>query len=86
MKNKKIGYNYFLTVSFVFEFALSILCTREFFLIFVLTSFFIQNHCKVSKPQWRERFTLNQYLEGPNILEVELFSKEGRRTEECLGT
>lgn len=44
-----------------------------------------KNHCKVSKPQWRERFTLNQYLEGSNILEVELCSKEGRRTEECLG-
>nr|XP_046258857.1 multiple C2 and transmembrane domain-containing protein 2 isoform X2 [Scatophagus argus] len=45
-----------------------------------------KNHCKVSKPQWRERFTLNQYLDSPNILEVELWSKEGRRNEECLGT
>ncbi|XP_073320106.1 multiple C2 and transmembrane domain-containing protein 2-like isoform X1 [Pagrus major] len=45
-----------------------------------------KNHCKVSKPQWRERFTLNQFLDGHNILEVELWSKEGRRSEECLGT
>lgn len=52
----------------------------------VLTSFLIKNHCKVSNPQWRERFTFNQFLDGPNILEVELWSKEGRRTEECLGT
>ncbi|XP_036951171.1 multiple C2 and transmembrane domain-containing protein 2-like isoform X3 [Acanthopagrus latus] len=45
-----------------------------------------KNHCKVSKPQWRERFTMNQFLDGHNILEVELWSKEGRRNEECLGT
>ncbi|KAM9366890.1 multiple C2 and transmembrane domain-containing protein 2 isoform 2-T2 [Symphorus nematophorus] len=45
-----------------------------------------KNHCRVSRPQWRERFTLNQYLDSPDILEVELWSKEGRRTEECLGT
>uniref|UniRef100_A0A671TH80 Multiple C2 and transmembrane domain-containing protein 2-like n=1 Tax=Sparus aurata TaxID=8175 RepID=A0A671TH80_SPAAU len=45
-----------------------------------------KNHCKVSKPQWRERFTLNQFLDGHNMLEVELWSKEGRRNEECLGT
>ncbi|XP_070769206.1 multiple C2 and transmembrane domain-containing protein 2-like [Enoplosus armatus] len=45
-----------------------------------------KNHCKVSNPQWRERFTFNQFFHGPDILEVELWSKEGRRTEECLGT
>ncbi|XP_041796941.1 multiple C2 and transmembrane domain-containing protein 2 isoform X2 [Chelmon rostratus] len=45
-----------------------------------------KNHCKVSRPQWRERFTLNQFMDSPDILEVELWSKEGRRTEECLGT
>ncbi|TKS69726.1 Multiple C2 and transmembrane domain-containing protein 2 [Collichthys lucidus] len=45
-----------------------------------------KNHCKVSRPQWRERFTLNQFMDSPNILEVELWSKEGRRTEECVGT
>ncbi|XP_074521891.1 multiple C2 and transmembrane domain-containing protein 2-like isoform X2 [Halichoeres trimaculatus] len=44
-----------------------------------------KNHCKVSNPQWRERFTLNQFVDGSSILEVELWSKEGRRTEECLG-
>ncbi|XP_040912784.1 multiple C2 and transmembrane domain-containing protein 2-like isoform X2 [Toxotes jaculatrix] len=45
-----------------------------------------KNHCKVANPQWRERFTFNQFLDSPEILEVELWSKEGRRTEECLGT
>ncbi|KAM7016031.1 multiple C2 and transmembrane domain-containing protein 2 [Tautogolabrus adspersus] len=44
-----------------------------------------KNHCKVSNPQWRERFTLNQFMDGSDLLEVELWSKEGRRTEECLG-
>ncbi|XP_034426718.1 multiple C2 and transmembrane domain-containing protein 2 isoform X1 [Hippoglossus hippoglossus] len=45
-----------------------------------------KNHCKVAKPQWRERFTFNQFVDSPEVLEVELWSKEGRRTEECLGT
>ncbi|XP_008296099.1 multiple C2 and transmembrane domain-containing protein 2 isoform X2 [Stegastes partitus] len=45
-----------------------------------------KNHCKVSNPQWRERFTFNQFMDSPEILEVELWSKEGRRSEECLGT
>lgn len=44
-----------------------------------------KNHCKVPRPQWRERFTLNRFFDSPDILEVELCSKEGRRTEECLG-
>lgn len=44
-----------------------------------------QNHSKVSRPQWRERFTLNRFLDSPDMLEVELCSKEGRRNEECLG-
>ncbi|XP_068586449.1 multiple C2 and transmembrane domain-containing protein 2-like isoform X2 [Cebidichthys violaceus] len=45
-----------------------------------------KNHCKVSNPQWRERFTFNQFVDKPENLEVELWSKEGRRNEECLGT
>uniref|UniRef100_UPI0037E9954D multiple C2 and transmembrane domain-containing protein 2-like isoform X1 n=1 Tax=Semicossyphus pulcher TaxID=241346 RepID=UPI0037E9954D len=45
-----------------------------------------KNHCKVSNPQWRERFTFNQFLDRSDVLEVELWSKEGRRTEECLGS
>ncbi|XP_070703279.1 multiple C2 and transmembrane domain-containing protein 2-like isoform X2 [Pempheris klunzingeri] len=45
-----------------------------------------KNQCKVSNPQWRERFTFNQFMGSTDILEVELWSKEGRRTEECLGT
>uniref|UniRef100_A0A8D3BT87 C2 domain-containing protein n=1 Tax=Scophthalmus maximus TaxID=52904 RepID=A0A8D3BT87_SCOMX len=42
-----------------------------------------KNQCKVANPQWRERFTLNQFVDSPEILEVELWSKEGRRNEEC---
>ncbi|KAM8894633.1 multiple C2 and transmembrane domain-containing protein 2 isoform 2-T3 [Spinachia spinachia] len=45
-----------------------------------------KNHCKVSNPQWRERFSFNQFGDRPENLEVELWSKEGRRNEECLGT
>uniref|UniRef100_A0A4W6G3B5 Multiple C2 domains, transmembrane 2b n=1 Tax=Lates calcarifer TaxID=8187 RepID=A0A4W6G3B5_LATCA len=45
-----------------------------------------KNHCKVANPQWRERFTFKQFLDSPEILEAELWSKEGRRNEECLGT
>lgn len=44
-----------------------------------------QNQCKIAKPQWRERFTLNRFFDNPDILEVELCSKEGRKSEECLG-
>ncbi|XP_010789247.1 multiple C2 and transmembrane domain-containing protein 2 isoform X2 [Notothenia coriiceps] len=44
-----------------------------------------KNHCRVSNPQWRERFTLNQFVDSPDALEVELWSKEGRRSEDCLG-
>ncbi|XP_061670855.1 multiple C2 and transmembrane domain-containing protein 2-like isoform X2 [Syngnathoides biaculeatus] len=44
-----------------------------------------KNVNKVSKPQWREAFTLNHFLETPSILEAELWSKDGRRAEECLG-
>ncbi|XP_011607838.2 multiple C2 and transmembrane domain-containing protein 2 isoform X1 [Takifugu rubripes] len=45
-----------------------------------------KNHCKVPRPQWRERFTLNYFLDSPYLLEVELWSKEGRKSEDCLGT
>uniref|UniRef100_H3D2W8 Multiple C2 domains, transmembrane 2b n=1 Tax=Tetraodon nigroviridis TaxID=99883 RepID=H3D2W8_TETNG len=45
-----------------------------------------KNQVKVPRPQWRERFTLNLFLESSHILEVELWLKEGRRNEECLGT
>ncbi|KAI4830775.1 hypothetical protein KUCAC02_002388 [Chaenocephalus aceratus] len=41
-----------------------------------------KNHCRVSNPQWKERFTLNQFVDSPDALEVELWSKEGRRSED----
>ncbi|XP_054916030.1 multiple C2 and transmembrane domain-containing protein 2 isoform X2 [Poeciliopsis prolifica] len=44
-----------------------------------------KNHCKVTNPQWRERFTMRQFLNVTQILEVELWSRESRRSEERLG-
>uniref|UniRef100_A0A3Q2TX56 Multiple C2 and transmembrane domain-containing protein 2 n=1 Tax=Fundulus heteroclitus TaxID=8078 RepID=A0A3Q2TX56_FUNHE len=44
-----------------------------------------KNHCKVANPQWRERFTMKQFLNVPQVLEVELWSKESRRNEERIG-
>ncbi|XP_034041068.1 multiple C2 and transmembrane domain-containing protein 2 isoform X2 [Thalassophryne amazonica] len=44
-----------------------------------------KNQYKVTNPQWRERFSFNQFLDSTDIMEVELWSKEGRKTEECLG-
>ncbi|XP_044000185.1 multiple C2 and transmembrane domain-containing protein 2-like isoform X1 [Gambusia affinis] len=44
-----------------------------------------KNHCKVTNPQWRERFTMRQFLNVAQTLEVELWSKESRRNEERLG-
>ncbi|XP_028257588.1 multiple C2 and transmembrane domain-containing protein 2 isoform X2 [Parambassis ranga] len=44
-----------------------------------------KNVCKGANPQWRERFTFNLFIDSPQILEVELCSKGGRRTEECMG-
>ncbi|TNN58752.1 Multiple C2 and transmembrane domain-containing protein 2 [Liparis tanakae] len=40
---------------------------------------------KVSNPQWKEKFSFNQFPDKPENLEVELLSK-GIRNEECLGT
>ncbi|XP_007246197.2 multiple C2 and transmembrane domain-containing protein 2 isoform X1 [Astyanax mexicanus] len=44
-----------------------------------------KSQCKRPNPQWRERFDFNQYLEGSNILELGVWSKEGRKNEECYG-
>uniref|UniRef100_A0A3B5MK80 C2 domain-containing protein n=1 Tax=Xiphophorus couchianus TaxID=32473 RepID=A0A3B5MK80_9TELE len=38
------------------------------------------------KSKWRERFTMRQFLNVAQILEVELWSKESRRSEERLGS
>ncbi|XP_055010460.1 multiple C2 and transmembrane domain-containing protein 2 isoform X2 [Boleophthalmus pectinirostris] len=40
---------------------------------------------KMANPQWKEKFTFNQFFDSPDIMEVEVWSKEGRKTEECLG-
>lgn len=44
-----------------------------------------KNHCKVTNPQWRERFTMKLFPNVAQVLEVELWSKESRRNEERLG-
>ncbi|XP_061819635.1 multiple C2 and transmembrane domain-containing protein 2-like isoform X1 [Nerophis lumbriciformis] len=44
------------------------------------------DRCGSPRPQWRERFTFNLFPDTPSVLEAELWSKEGRRAEECLGT
>ncbi|KAM9460980.1 multiple C2 and transmembrane domain-containing protein 2 isoform 1-T2 [Clarias gariepinus] len=41
--------------------------------------------CKKANPQWRERFDFNQFLDGPNFLEISVWGKDGRRCEECYG-
>ncbi|KAK7899186.1 hypothetical protein WMY93_020039 [Mugilogobius chulae] len=44
-----------------------------------------KNQSKMANPQWKERFTFNQFMDSPDIMEVEVYSKEGRKSEECLG-
>uniref|UniRef100_A0AAZ3RSC5 C2 domain-containing protein n=1 Tax=Oncorhynchus tshawytscha TaxID=74940 RepID=A0AAZ3RSC5_ONCTS len=36
-----------------------------------------------ANPQWRERFDFNRFPEGPGVLEIEVWNKEGRKYEEC---
>uniref|UniRef100_A0A8C6TFU5 Multiple C2 domains, transmembrane 2b n=1 Tax=Neogobius melanostomus TaxID=47308 RepID=A0A8C6TFU5_9GOBI len=60
--------------------------TGNFFVSFKLGElrFKSRNRNKVANPQWRERFTFNQFMDSPDVLEVEVWSKEGRKSE-CLG-
>ncbi|RVE74901.1 hypothetical protein OJAV_G00026400 [Oryzias javanicus] len=44
-----------------------------------------KNHDKVSNPQWKEKFTLNLFPDSPHHMEVELCSKDGRKSGESLG-
>ncbi|XP_017554996.1 multiple C2 and transmembrane domain-containing protein 2 isoform X1 [Pygocentrus nattereri] len=44
-----------------------------------------KSQCKRPNPQWRERFDLNQFVDGPNFLELGVWAKEGRKYEECYG-
>uniref|UniRef100_A0A8C6VR60 Multiple C2 domains, transmembrane 2b n=1 Tax=Nothobranchius furzeri TaxID=105023 RepID=A0A8C6VR60_NOTFU len=61
--------------------------TGSFYICFKLgeQQYKSKSHCKVPNPQWRERFTLKQFVNQAHIVEVELWSKDGRRTEERLG-
>ncbi|KAI1904510.1 hypothetical protein AGOR_G00006390 [Albula goreensis] len=44
-----------------------------------------KNLCRQANPQWRERFDFNQFKDGPDMLEVEVLAKDGRKYEECIG-
>ncbi|KAJ8335444.1 hypothetical protein SKAU_G00387860 [Synaphobranchus kaupii] len=41
--------------------------------------------CKTANPQWREKFDFNHFKDGPDVLELEVCAKEGRKYEECFG-
>uniref|UniRef100_A0AAY4EYK9 C2 domain-containing protein n=1 Tax=Denticeps clupeoides TaxID=299321 RepID=A0AAY4EYK9_9TELE len=43
-----------------------------------------KSQCYKFSPQWRERFEFNHFQDGPNILEVEVWCKEGRKYEELV--
>ncbi|KAI4889043.1 hypothetical protein NFI96_023802 [Prochilodus magdalenae] len=46
-----------------------------------------KNQCIKANPQWREMFDFNRFDDGlPDMLVVEVFSKRGRKREECWGT
>ncbi|KAK6293962.1 hypothetical protein J4Q44_G00347920 [Coregonus suidteri] len=44
-----------------------------------------RNQPKKANPQWRERFDFNRFPDGPGVLEIEVWNKEGRKYEECYG-
>ncbi|KAL0968270.1 hypothetical protein UPYG_G00264580 [Umbra pygmaea] len=44
-----------------------------------------KNLCVQANPQWRERFDFNKYDDGLEPLQVEVFSKRGRKSEESWG-
>ncbi|KAJ8003242.1 hypothetical protein DPEC_G00167370 [Dallia pectoralis] len=44
-----------------------------------------KNLCVQTNPQWRERFDFNKYDEGLEPLQVEVFAKRGRKSEESWG-
>ncbi|XP_023673047.2 multiple C2 and transmembrane domain-containing protein 2-like isoform X1 [Paramormyrops kingsleyae] len=41
--------------------------------------------CKQSSPQWKERFDFNHFIHGPDMLEVEVWARDGRKHKESLG-
>lgn len=45
----------------------------------------LQNLCIQANPQWREQFDFNQFEDNQEPLQVELFSKRGRKAEESWG-
>lgn len=44
-----------------------------------------KNLSKKARPQWRERFDFNQFPGASQVLEIEVWSKEGRKYEDCCG-
>lgn len=44
-----------------------------------------QNLCIQANPQWREQFDFSQFEDNQEPLQVEVFSKRGRKGEESWG-
>lgn len=44
-----------------------------------------QNLCRKACLQWGERFDFNQFQDGSDLLEIDVWVKDGRKNEECLG-
>ncbi|MFT7806715.1 multiple C2 and transmembrane domain-containing protein 2-like [Arapaima gigas] len=42
--------------------------------------------CRKANPHWGETFDFNQFQDGPDVLDIEVCIKDGRKNEECLGT
>uniref|UniRef100_A0A8K9UNB9 Multiple C2 domains, transmembrane 2b n=1 Tax=Oncorhynchus mykiss TaxID=8022 RepID=A0A8K9UNB9_ONCMY len=57
----------------------------ELFVRFRLGEQRYKSRPKKANPQWRERFDFNRFPEGPGVLEIEVWNKEGRKYEECYG-
>ncbi|KAL0977999.1 hypothetical protein UPYG_G00164490 [Umbra pygmaea] len=45
-----------------------------------------RTQAKQANPQWREQFDFNRFPDGPELLEVEVWSQEGRKCKGCYGT
>ncbi|XP_048887366.1 multiple C2 and transmembrane domain-containing protein 2-like [Brienomyrus brachyistius] len=44
-----------------------------------------KNLCRKACLQWGERFDFNQFQDGSDLLEIDVWVKDGRKNEECLG-
>ncbi|KAG2470520.1 MCTP2 protein, partial [Polypterus senegalus] len=40
---------------------------------------------KTANPQWREKFDFNHFHDSSSLLEIEVWGKEGKKSDECFG-